>query len=102
MQIVWTKQAEDSFNAVLDYLLEVWTIKEANNFIDLVEHIVFQISENPLIFKKSIFDANSREALITKQTSLFYRILNKNTIEIEYFWNNYRNPNNLKSFVKNK
>lgn len=102
MHIVWTKQAEDSFNEILDYLLEVWTVKEANNFIGLVEHIIFQISENPLLFKKSIFDIKSREALITKQTSLFYRQKNKNTIEIEYFWNNYRNPNNLESVVKNK
>lgn len=102
MQIVWTKQAEDSFNAVLDYLLEVWTIKAANNFIDLVEHSITQITANPKLFKVSVFDSESREALITKQTSMFYRIINKNTIEIEYFWNNYRNPNNLESFVKSK
>jgi len=98
---VWTKQAEDSFNATIDYLLEIWTAKEAINFIDLVEAVISKIELNPKLFKVSIFDKESREAVITKHTSMFYRLLNNNTIEIEFFWNNYRNPNNLKSAVKN-
>lgn len=102
MEIVWTKQAEASFNSILDYLLEKWTIKEANNFIDLVDNTIFQISKNPKLFKISIFDKESREAVITKQTSLFYRLINSSTIEIEYFWNNYRNPKTLETSVKNK
>ncbi len=32
---------------------------------------------------------------------MFYRLIDKNKIEIEYFWNNYRNPNDLESSVKN-
>ncbi len=102
MQVVWTKQAEDSFNKTLDYLLEIWTVKEANNFIDLVDTIIFRIKQNPKLFKVSVFDKESREVVVTKHTSLFYRILNKDTVEIEYFWNNYRNPDNLKQAVKNK
>ena len=101
MQIVWTKQAEDSFNQTIDYLLEVWTVKEATNFIKLVEVVIIKIGMNPKLFKVSIFDKESREAIITKHTSMFYRLLNNNTIEIEYFWNNYRNPNDLKASVKN-
>ncbi|GGG37600.1 type II toxin-antitoxin system RelE/ParE family toxin [Bizionia arctica] len=101
MQTVWTKQAEDSFNTTIDYLLKVWTVKEAENFIELVENIILKIEVNPKLFKVSIFDKESREAIITKHTSMFYRLLNNNTIEIEYFWNNYRNPKNLKSSVKN-
>ncbi|WP_290700983.1 type II toxin-antitoxin system RelE/ParE family toxin [Lacinutrix sp.] len=100
MEILWTKQAEDSFNKTIDYLLEKWTLKEANNFIDIVDHTIFQISNNPELFKISIFDVESREAVITNQTSLFYRIVNAQTIEIEYFWNNYRNPNHLEKSVK--
>ena len=102
MQIKWTRQAEASFNSVIDYLLEAWTTKEAHNFIDLVENIIFQISENPKMFKVSKFDSESREAVITKQTVLFYRILTNNTIEIEYFWNSYQNPNKQENNVKNK
>ncbi|WP_052143687.1 type II toxin-antitoxin system RelE/ParE family toxin [Wocania ichthyoenteri] len=100
MQVAWTKQAEDSFNETVDYLLEAWTVKEANNFIELVEAIVYKIELNPKLFKVSIFDKESREVVITKHTSMFYRLLNKNTIEVEYFWNNYRNPKIQKETVK--
>lgn len=100
MQIVWTKQAEDSFNTTIDYLLEIWTAREANNFIDLVEAIIFKIEINPKLFKVSIFDKESREAVVTKHTSMFYRLLNENTIEIEFFWNNYRNPEIQKKTIK--
>jgi hypothetical protein len=99
---VWTKQAEESFNLTLDSLLEAWTIREANNFIDLVDAIISNIKTNPELFKVSIFDKESREAVITKHTSLFYRLFNEQTIEIEYFWNNYRNPDDLSTLVKNR
>ena len=102
MQVVWTKQAEDSFNKTLDYLLEIWTVKEANNFIDLVDAIIFRIKQNPKLFKVSVFDKESREVVVTKHTSLFYRILNSDIIEIEYFWNNYRNPNIKEKTIKQK
>ncbi|WP_411766242.1 type II toxin-antitoxin system RelE/ParE family toxin [Winogradskyella sp. A3E31] len=101
MKVVWTKQAEDSFNSTIGYLLEVWTPKDAMNFIELVDAIIAQIKSNPKMFKVSIFDNESREAVITKHTSMFYRELNKTIIEIEYFWNNYRNPEDLKKSVKN-
>lgn len=99
MQIVWTKQSEDSFNATIDYLLEIWTEKEAHNFIGLVEGVIGNIEVNSKLFKVSIFDKESREAVITKHASMFYRILNDNTIEIEYFWNNYSNPKTQKESI---
>lgn len=102
MKTVWTKQAEISFNDTIDYLQEAWTVKEANNFIDLVDAIIVRIEMNPKLFNASIFDEESREAIVTKHTSMFYRLQDVNTIEIEYFWNNYRNPKNLSSSVKKK
>jgi len=97
---VWTRQAEESFNRVIDYLLDAWTSREAHNFIVLVEETIHQIKGNPELFKASVFDEETQEAVITKQTSMFYRIKNKDIIEIEYFWNNYRNPKYLKSSLK--
>ncbi|KAA5827543.1 type II toxin-antitoxin system RelE/ParE family toxin [Algibacter amylolyticus] len=100
MQVVWTKQAEDSFNETIDYLLLKWTAKEANNFIDLVESIIEKIERNPKLFKRSVFDKQSREVIITKHTSMFYRELNEEVIEIEFFWNNYRDPKIKKEIIK--
>lgn len=101
MNVVWTRKANTSFNGIVDYLLEVWTIEIATNFVDHVDHTIMQIAENPEMFKVSDYDRVSRAALITKHTTMFYRILN-GSIEIEYFWGNFDNPEKINELLKFK
>ena len=99
MNIIWTHEAERSFNGIIDFLLAQWTPKEANTFIDMVEATIKRIQSNPEMFKVSEYDNQSREALITKHTTMFYRIHNQR-IEIEYFWGNYQDPKKLKNLLE--
>jgi len=99
MKVVWTQKAEKSFNGIVDYLLDAWTVDIAIGFVDLVDHTVGQIVENPEMFKASEYDKISRAALITKHTTMFYRILD-NSIEIEYFWGNFDNPEKINELLK--
>jgi plasmid stabilization system protein ParE len=101
MKVVWTQKAEKSFNGIVDHLLEAWTIDIAISFVELVDHTVEQIVENPEMFKASEYDKISRAALITKHTTMFYRILD-NSIEIEYFWGNFDNPEKINELLKFK
>jgi len=101
MKIVWTKKADSSFNGIIDYLLDRWTVEIAASFFDLVEHTIQLIKKNPEMFKVSEYDRQSREAFITKHTTMFYRVL-KNTIEIEYFWGNFDNPEKINELLKPK
>ena len=94
MKVILTHEAEKSFNRILDYLMEVWTSKEALAFIDIVDDTVNHICVNPKMFKISQYDDQSREAFITKHTTMFYRIL-EDTIEIEYFWGNFQDPKKI-------
>lgn len=94
MKVVWTREAEKSFDRILDYLMEVWTSKEALAFVDMVDETVGKISVNPKMFKVSQYDDKSREALITKHTTMFYRIFD-DVIEIEYFWGNFQDPKKI-------
>ncbi|MCB9425913.1 MAG: type II toxin-antitoxin system RelE/ParE family toxin [Flavobacteriales bacterium] len=98
MKVVWTQKAEISFNSIIDYLLESWSTEIATKFVNLVEHTIDMIVANPEMFKISEFDDESREALITKHTTMFYRIL-ENEIEIVYFWGNFDNPKKIKSIL---
>ena len=98
MKVVWTFEAEKSFNAILDYLMEVWTQKEALTFIDLVEETIEKIRNYPEMFKVSQYNEASREAFITKHTTMFYRILEE-LIEVEYFWGNFQNPDKIKKLL---
>ena len=99
MKVVWTLEAESSFNGIIDFLLVRWTVEEASTFIDIVEDTIEKLVDYPEMFKISEYNLQSREALITKHTTMFYRILGE-TIEIEYFWGNFRNPGSIKEFLR--
>ncbi|NDV16842.1 hypothetical protein GO009_12470 [Muricauda sp. TY007] len=98
MKVIWTFEAKKSFNDILDYLMEVWTQKEALTFIDLVEDTIEKIKDNPEMFKVSHYNGASREAHITKHTTMFYRILDE-LIEVEYFWGNFQNPDKIEKLL---
>lgn len=101
MRVVWTRKADTSFNGIVDYLMEKWTVEIATNFVDVVDHTIKLIIKNPEMFKVSGYDQISRAAFITKHTTMFYRILD-NTIEIEYFWGNFDNPEKINELLKFK
>jgi len=99
MKVVWTKKAETSFNGIVDYLLALWPIEITTNFVDIVEHTIGLITEHPKMFKVSEYDNKSREAFITKHTTMFYRILD-DEIEIEYLWGNFDDSEKIKGLLK--
>lgn len=91
MNVFWSEKGTTSFNRIVGFLLENWNVEIAINFVDIVEHTIDLIVQNPQLFKISEYDNDSREAFITKHTTMFYRIHNK-TIEVQYFWGNMDNP----------
>lgn len=101
MKVVWTAKAKSSFNGIIDYLLDIWNVEIANRFADEVEHVIEQIIDYPEMFKSSGYDQESREAFITTHTTMFYRVLD-DTIEIEYFWGNFDDPNKIKELRQPK
>jgi len=71
--IRWLPEAELTYAAVLEYLKEHWTSKEVMAFIDRTEEVIEYIRKRPKQYtyskKKDVY-----RAVVTKQTSLFYRI----------------------------
>ena len=99
MKVIWTHEAKKSFDGILDYLLNVWSQKEALAFVDLVEDTIAKIKEHPELFKISKYNHTSREAFITKHTTMFYRIWEE-SIEREYFWGNFQDPKKVEKLLK--
>ena len=89
-KIIWTPEAEKSFEAVIDYLQKHWSQRELEKFIEQVNNIVYHITRHPLAYRKGAKD-DIREALITKHNLLLYRILGE-TIYILYVWETRKNP----------
>lgn len=92
----WTKEAEDTFDEIIEYLEENWSEKEIQNFVRTAHKVIGQIEKNPYQFKSSRLQ-KIRKAFITKQNSLFYYVNEADkVIELYAFWDNRQNPQKLR------
>ncbi len=92
----WSKEAEDTFDGIIDYLEDNWSEKEIEDFVRKSHKVIGQIENNPYQFKASRFQ-EIRKAVITKHNSLFYFVNEDNQIiELYTFWDNRQNPKKLK------
>jgi hypothetical protein len=89
MEIIWTKQAEFSYNSNIEYLENFWTEKEIINF-ELEVFRTLEIIENNINIGKEEKELNCKSIIILKQITLFYDI-NENYIVLLNFWNNKQN-----------
>ena len=92
-KIKWTFLAESSYFEEIEFVYLKWNIKEVLRFENLVSIEVKRIEQNPTI---GMFKEGKYSLVISKQTTLFYRI-NENSKSVEFllFWNNTKNPDDL-------
>jgi plasmid stabilization system protein ParE len=91
MKVVWSENAEITFDLIVVYIESEFGILSAKKFITKVDSVIHSISNQPYIYKSSSFNSKVRKATISKQCSLFYEI-NKETIQLSYFWDNRQDP----------
>ena len=98
--VIWLHEAEISYYEELDFIFRKWNIVEVEKFTILVYDFLETLSRKPTIgiYSKK-YDTYS--CVISKQTTLFYRIIeNELKIELLLFWNNKQNPKLLDKFLK--
>jgi plasmid stabilization system protein ParE len=93
-RIRWNPTAVIDYNENIDYLLEKWSEKAAQQFIDDVSHIEFILRQGNVDFQNTDFERVKR-FVFRKQITLFYRISDNNQVEFLRFWNNNKNIRNL-------
>jgi plasmid stabilization system protein ParE len=93
-RIRWNPTAVIDYNENIDYLLEKWSEKAAQQFIDEVSHIEFILRQGNVDFQNTDIEGVNR-FVFRKQITLFYRISDKNQVEFLRFWNNNKNIRNL-------
>ncbi len=91
LKIYWTKRAEKSFENIIDFLLEKWNEKVAENFTKKVFDFLNILSEFPEIGSIENSEKEIRGFNIIKQVILFYRI-KENKIILLKFFNNRQHP----------
>lgn len=90
MEIIWTNEAEQSYNSIADYIIGKWSLEVLNSFFDKTDEIIEIIKNNSEIgapYKKTAY----RQFLVSQQTYLFYKI-EGDKIYLIVFWDNRKNP----------
>ncbi|MFO8236178.1 MAG: type II toxin-antitoxin system RelE/ParE family toxin [Bacteroidales bacterium] len=93
-KIRWNKLAKEDYYHTIDYLLEEWSEKEAQQFIDDVSGIIHLLHTGNVDFQKTDYQ-NIRRCVVREQIILYYKILDKHTIELLRFWNTYQDDQNI-------
>lgn len=93
MKTIWSPEAVDDFELIVDYLIHEWSENSAEKFSDRVYDKINLIKKKPEIFESSVYK-DIRKAPITKHITLFYKIEN-HELRLLRFWNNAQNPENL-------
>ena len=51
--VIWSPTARLTYYQILEYLVEKWTFKELEAFIDRTEEVINHICSNPLLYPYS-------------------------------------------------
>ena len=98
-KINWQPTAYTTFYEEIDFINLKWNKKEVIKFIELVDVNLERLSNNPFLGKQEP-KYNLYCLVISKQTTLYYKYFQENSIiELFVFWNNSKNPDGLVGFL---
>ncbi|WP_318350528.1 type II toxin-antitoxin system RelE/ParE family toxin [Aquipluma nitroreducens] len=93
--IIWSPLSEKDFESILEYLDDNWGDKVVNQFIEITEKLIDQISLNPRQFPIIHRKKKVRKCIITRHNALFYRD-RKDYIDILRIYDSRQDPQKLK------
>lgn len=93
-KVLWNSWARKDYYDNIDYLIKEWTEVEAQNFIDQVDEIIFILEQGKVNFQNTNY-TNVKRCVLRKQITLFYKVIDRNNIELLRFWNNNKDKKSL-------
>ena len=95
-KLFWSDEALNNLKGIIDYLENRWTRKEIEKFAQLLDKKLKSIENNPFLFAESDKSNGLRKSVLSRQTTIYYRIVNYE-IQIITLFDNRQNPNILKN-----
>lgn len=100
MDVFLSDQAALKLLQLNTYLLQKWNRKVRNEFIEKLSQKLNQISIQPESCPQSKDFDGLYKCVVTKQTTLYYRILlDRNEIEVITIFDTRQNPDNLSTEI---
>jgi len=90
LAVFWADDATDAFDGIVLFIESNWGTKAAETFVRHTQKVLTLIADQPYMYKASI-NNNVRQAVISKQTSMFYEV-HHDFITVLYFWDNRQEP----------
>ena len=91
-KVIWSPECEEDYEHIIRYINEVWGTNAALDFMKKTERTLEYLEQNPFMFAMANERQQIRRVVINKATSLYYYV-SVEQVELLYFWNNRRNPN---------
>lgn len=92
-KLIWSDEARNNLNGIIDYLENNWSEKEISRFFKKLNHQLDLIKNNPKLFPK-VNKKGIRKSVLLKQVSIFYKS-NHKEIHILFLFDNRQNPSKL-------
>jgi plasmid stabilization system protein ParE len=90
-QIVWSPYAEESYLRILTYIIDNWTVKEAEDFDNKAESLLERLKTHKHLCPAYKIQEGLIRCEVAAQTSLVYLVRNENIIELVAFFDNRSN-----------
>jgi plasmid stabilization system protein ParE len=90
-KLVWSDEAIKNLKGIIGYLENNWTQKEIRKFVKLLDKQLALIINNPFLFAQSDHSKGIRKSVLSKQTTIYYRIA-VDEIRIITLFDNRQNP----------
>lgn len=87
-------EALNNLKYIIDYLKNRWTKREIIKFALLLDKQLKLIEDNPFLFAESDKSNGLRKSVLSKQTTIYYRIIGYE-IRIITLFDNRQNPKTL-------
>lgn len=93
-KIIWTSRALSDLKKIIAYLEENWTSREIQKFALLLDLQLKRLITNPYLFPESHRYKKIRKSVLSRQVSMYYRVVNQE-IQIISLFDNRQNPKKL-------
>ena len=91
LPVIWTPEAESSFQEQINILEADWPEPTFRKFIDRVFDTIDRISMQPEMYRAYENSGNIRVCVINRNISLYYKI-KESQIDLLFFWPNRNDP----------
>jgi len=93
-KLIWSDEALNNLNSIVNYLENRWSEREIKRFAQLLDKQLKLIENNPQLFAESDKSKGLRKSVLSKQTTIYYTIIDSQIRLISLF-DNRQNPNKL-------